>query len=50
MIIEIDTANTNMPLSLRERIAIKVLLLLFSFVAPVKYKHQSDKFLEEFWK
>ena len=38
--IEVDTELLLRPISLREKIGIQILLIIFRMVYPVKYEHQ----------
>lgn len=46
MTIDVDTELSQRQFGLREKIAIKLLMLLIEIVYPSKYSHQFDKVIE----
>ena len=47
MKLELDPEKINMPLSLRERLAVYILLAIFSIVVKPKYQHELDRLVEQ---
>lgn len=44
---DIDRDFALQPLSCRERLAVRLVLMLLSLLAPCKYAHQLDKWIEQ---
>ena len=47
---EIDTVLADKPLTLRERIALRILLRMFLLVYPYAWDHKAKEFAEELFK
>ena len=40
--------DTTKPLTLREKLAIKLLLIIFAVIKPMEWNQEADKYIKEF--